>query len=157
MCLGNAVGVCAWYKRMKDRETENEIEREQKSVMKERWDHCRNRNGEEPYFSTSLIFPPSNHLHFYVSYLMVDNPFFWQLYYIAWVHHFASESIHSWVLHLTNLSFIYSKLHNSKHMDQQYGGNYSNGLWYNNGCIVLCFNWICYNIIGSSIWLTKTL
>lgn len=42
MCLRNAVGVCAWYERMKDRETENEIEQEQKRVVKERWGHCLN-------------------------------------------------------------------------------------------------------------------
>lgn len=67
MCLRNAVGVCARYERMKDRETENEIEqecgeREMRSLQKQ----------QGPYFPTT---PPSNHLHFYVSYLIVDNPF----------------------------------------------------------------------------------
>lgn len=150
MCLRNAVGVCAWYERMKDRETENEIE--QKSVVKERWGHCRNSNGEEPYFSTSLLFP---HLAIYIFMchtLWLITPSFdsyitWHGYIILLWSHFTAECSSRQICHLFN-----SKLSYSIHMDQQYGGLYGNDLWYNNGCVVSYLNWICYNIIDSSDW-----
>ena len=105
--------VCLIREGAKDRDRKWNSAKSKKSGVKERWGHCRNSNGEEPYFSPLPPFTPNLPFTFFMCHTLwlitssSDSCITWHGYIILLWSQFTAECCSWQICHLFNGKLSY--------------------------------------------------